>query len=64
MKRICPQCRKTVEFTAAACEKCQMKFFETPKPPKDLLDACIPIAGGVLIVAIGALVALVLHPWG
>jgi hypothetical protein len=41
-----------------------MKFFETPKPPKDLLDACIPIAGGVLIVAIGALVALVLHPWG
>jgi hypothetical protein len=41
-----------------------MKFFETPGQPKDLLDACIPIAGAVLIIAIGAFVAMVLHPWG
>jgi hypothetical protein len=63
MKRICPLCRKTVEFTAAACENCQMAFFKTPAPPKDFADTCITIAGAVLIAAIGAFVAVVLHPW-
>ena len=63
MKRQCPQCRKTVDFTAATCENCQMKFFETAEPPKDLADLCIPIAGAVLIAAIGAFITMVLHPW-
>jgi len=63
MKRQCPQCRKTVDFTAAKCENCQMKFFETPEPPKDLADICIPIAGAVLVAAIGAIDTIVLHPW-
>jgi hypothetical protein len=40
-----------------------MKFFETPEPPRDLADICIPIAGTVLIAAIGAFVTIVLHPW-
>ena len=63
MKRQCPQCRKTLDFTVAKCENCQMKFFETPEPPRDLADICIPIAGTVLIAAIGAFVTIVLHPW-
>jgi hypothetical protein len=63
MKRLCPQCRKTVDFAAPTCENCQMRFFDTPDRPKDLFDLCIPIAGAVLIAAIGAFVAIVLHPW-
>jgi len=41
-----------------------MKFFETPEPAKDLADICIPIAGAVLVAAIGAIITIVLHPWG
>ena len=63
MKRVCPGCRKIVDFHAASCENCQMKFFEKPEPTRDLADACIPIAGMVLIIAIGAFVTLVLQPW-
>ena len=63
MKRVCPGCRKIVEFNAASCENCQMTFFETPEPPQDLADVCIPIAGMVLIVAIGTFVTMVLRPW-
>ena len=63
MKKQCPQCRKTIEFAAATCENCQMIFFKTPEQPKDLADICIPIAGVVLIAAIGAFVTMVLHPW-
>jgi len=40
-----------------------MTFFKTPEPPRDLADICIPIAGVVLITAIGAFVTMVLHPW-
>jgi len=53
-----------VDFTAANCGNCEMKFFETPEPPKDLADICIPIAGAVLVAAIGAIITIVLHPWG
>jgi len=63
MKRVCPGCRKTIDFTAAKCENCRLTFFETPKPRKDLADVCIPIAGVVLIAAIGTFVTIVLHPW-
>lgn len=63
MKRQCPGCRKTIDFTAAKCENCQMTFFETAAPPQDLADICIPIAAAVLIAAIGAFVTMVLHPW-
>ena len=63
MKRVCPGCRKTIDFTLAKCENCQITFFETPETPKDLADICIPIAGMVLIAAFGAFVTMVLHPW-
>ena len=63
MKRQCPGCRKTIDFNVAKCEHCQMTFFATAEPPKDLADVCIPIAGVVLIAAIGAFVTMVLHPW-
>jgi hypothetical protein len=64
MKRVCPGCRKIVDFKAPSCNSCQMTFFATPEPPRDLADICIPIAGVVFIAAIGAFVTLVLHPWG
>ena len=63
MKRVCPGCRKTIDFTVAKCGSCQTTFFETPAPPKDLADICIPIAAVVFIAAIGAFVTMVLHPW-
>ena len=63
MKRQCPGCRKTLDFTVAKCEHCQMTFFETAAPPKDLADICIPIAGAVSIAALGAFVTMVLHFW-
>ena len=63
MKRQCPGCRKTLDFTVAKCENCEMTFFETAAPPRDLADVCIPIAGAVLIAAIGAFVTMVLRPW-
>jgi hypothetical protein len=40
-----------------------MTFFETPEPPQDFADVCIRIAGLVLVIAIGAFVTVVLHPW-
>ena len=63
MKRVCPGCRKTIDFTVAKCGNCHTQFFEEPKPQKDLADMCIPIAGVVFIAAIGAFVTMVLHPW-
>lgn len=61
MKKVCPQCRKIVDFTAASCENCRMSFRETPAPAKDFADICITIGGAVLIAAIGAIVTIVLH---
>jgi hypothetical protein len=63
MKRVCPGCRKIVDLDAPSCKNCQMTFFETPEPPQDFADVCIRIAGLVLVIAIGAFVTVVLHPW-
>ena len=63
MQRQCPRCRKAADFTVASCANCQMVFYKTPAAPKDFTDICIRIAGAVLIAAVGAIVAMVLHPW-
>jgi hypothetical protein len=60
MKKLCPQCRKIVDFTAASCDGCHYAFVKTRSAPKHLAGICLRI-GGLALIASVIVLTIVLH---
>ena len=60
MKKLCPQCRKIVDFTAASCDGCYYAFVKIRAVPKTLAGICLRI-GGLVFVASMIVLTIVLH---
>jgi len=49
VSKLCPQCRKIVDFKAASCNGCRLSFFSTLSKRKDFTDICVRIAGAAFV---------------